>query len=180
MVPVASEVTITLNAGPKMAKVPGGLVGRDIDDVKRDLESAGFTNVDTKAAKKEDPNAQPDEVISVSPKSGTTAALDAKITVTYATGKSPVPDFFGLVESRAVDLARESGFETPEIVNEISPTSTAGTVIRQTPAKGKMVDRTTKIRLVIAQAAPPPTSPPPSTPPVTPPSGSPSPSTSPS
>ena len=181
LAPVNSTVTITLNAGPKLGKVPGDLVGKDLDEVKNELEDAGFTNVDTKAAKKEDPDAQQDEVLSVSPKSGSTAPLDAKITVTYATGKSPVPDFYGLVESRAIDLARTSGFGTPEIVTEVSPSSTAGTVIRQNPAKGKVVSRTARIRLVIAAAAPPPTTP--ASPPASgsqPPSGSPSPSTTPS
>jgi eukaryotic-like serine/threonine-protein kinase len=178
-VPVDSTVTITLNAGPKMGKIPDGLVGNDIDDVTNELDEAGFTNVDTKAAKEEDPDTEPNEVLSVSPKSGSTAALDTKITVTYATGKSPVPDFFGLVESRAVDLARESGFSTPEIVTEVSAESPAGTVIRQNPPKEKVVDRTAKIRLVIAAAPPPPTTTPPSTPPTSaPPTVSPSPTPS--
>ncbi|HEV2929854.1 MAG TPA: PASTA domain-containing protein, partial [Propionibacteriaceae bacterium] len=178
-VPVDSTVTITLNAGPKMGKVPDGLVGKDVDDVTSELEEAGFANVDTKAAKEEDPDTEPNEVLSVSPKSGSTAALDTEITVTYATGKSPVPDFFGLVESRAVDLARESGFSTPEIVTEVSAESPAGTVIRQNPPKGKVVDRTAKVRLVIAAAPPPPTTAPPSTPPTSaPPTVSPSPTPS--
>ena len=176
-VPVDSTVTITLNAGPKTGKIPEDLVGKDVDDVTNDLDEADFTNVDTKAAKEEDPDTDPNEVLSVSPKSGSTAALDTKITVTYATGKSPVPDFFGLVESRAVDLARESGFSTPEIVTEVSAESPAGTVIRQNPPKGKVVDRTAKIRLVIAAAPPPPTTAPPS-PSITPPTVSPSPTPS--
>jgi serine/threonine protein kinase/beta-lactam-binding protein with PASTA domain len=179
VVPYDSTVTITVNVGPKMGKVPNDLVGKDVDDVKRDLKDAGFTNVETKAAKQEDPDTQPNEVLSVAPKSGSSAALDSKVTVTYATGKTPVPDFFGLVESRAVDLARESGFETPEIVSEVSATSPAGTVIRQNPPKGKVVDRTAKIRLVIAQE-PPPVTPPPVTPPPTTPVQSPTPGGTPS
>jgi beta-lactam-binding protein with PASTA domain len=83
------------------------------------------------------------------------------------------------VESRAVDLARESGFSTPEIVTEVSAESPAGTVIRQNPPKGKVVDRTAKVRLVIAAAPPPPTTTPPTTPPTTaPPTVSPSPTPS--
>ena len=88
-VPVDSTVTITLNAGPEDAKVPDGLVGKDLDEVTQELEEAGFTNVDTKAAKEEDPDNEPNEVLTVSPKSGSAIALDAKVTVTYATGKSP-------------------------------------------------------------------------------------------
>ena len=164
-VPVDSTVTITVNAGPKMGKVPNDLVGKDLDEVKNELDEAGFTNVDTKAAKEEDPGAEPNEVLSVSPKSGSSAALDAKISVTYATGESPVPNFVGVLESRARDLAKESGFDSVEVVTEATNEAAAGIVIRQNPPKGKVVERTATIRLVIAEQPPPPTTPPPSTPP---------------
>ena len=104
-------------------RFPDGLVGKDLDDVTQELEEAGFTNVDTEAAKEEDPDNDPNEVLTVSPKSGASIALDAKITVTYATGKSPVPNFVGVVESRARDPARDSGFDSVEVVTE---TSTSG------------------------------------------------------
>jgi beta-lactam-binding protein with PASTA domain/tRNA A-37 threonylcarbamoyl transferase component Bud32 len=181
VVPINSTVTITVNAGPKMGKVPDGLVGKDLDVVKNELEDAGFTNIDTKAAKEEKPDAEQDEVLSVSPKSGTSAALGAKITVTYATGKSPVPNFVGSLESRARDIAKESGFDSVEVVTEPSTATAPGIVIRQNPPTGKVVARSTRIRLVVTAAVPPPTTP--ASPPASgsqPPSGSPSPSTTPS
>jgi serine/threonine-protein kinase len=164
VVPINSTVTITVNVGPKMGKVPGELVGKDLDEVKNELADAGFTNIDTKAAKEEKPDAQEDEVLSISPKSGTSVALNAKITVTYATGKSPVPNFVGTLESRARDLARENGFDSVEVATEPSTETAPGIVIRQNPPKGKVVSRTTKIRLVVTAVVPPPTtaSPPPS------------------
>jgi serine/threonine-protein kinase len=174
---VNSTVTITLNTGPKTDKIPGGLVGKDVDEVEEALREAGFDNVDTNPAKNEDPDTEPNQVLSVSPKSGSTAPLDSKVTVTYATGKSPMPNFVGLLESRARDLAEESGFDSVQVVSEVSNNAPPGVVIRQNPQAEAVVDRTTKIRLVIAEAAPPPTTQPPSTPPSTPvPSGSPSPS----
>jgi beta-lactam-binding protein with PASTA domain/tRNA A-37 threonylcarbamoyl transferase component Bud32 len=174
-----ATVTITVNVGPKMAKVPDDLVGKDLDDVKDELEEAGFTNVDTKAAKDEDPDSEPNEVQGVSPKSGSTAALDAKITVTYATGKSPVPDFVQLPESRARDQAKESGFDSVEVVTEFTNEAAPGIVIRQNPPKGKVVDRTATIRLVVAATPPPPTSQPPSSQPPSSTTPTPTPTTSP-
>ena len=85
---VNSTVTITLNEGPKTGTVPDDLVGKDLDDVKTELKDADFTNVKTVAAKTENPDTKPNEVLSVSPRPGSTVALDAEITVTYATGKS--------------------------------------------------------------------------------------------
>jgi len=180
VVEVNSTVIITLNAGPKTGKIPGGLVGKDVDEVERTLREAGFENVDTNAAKNEDPDAEPNEVLSVSPKSGSTAALDSKVTVTYATGKSKVPNFEGMTEQRAKEAAEEAGFDTPEFTTKVSD-KTPGTVIAQSPKADALADRTTKIQLTLAEEPPPPSTPPPSTPsPSSPAPISPSPSTTPS
>jgi beta-lactam-binding protein with PASTA domain/tRNA A-37 threonylcarbamoyl transferase component Bud32 len=148
-----STVTITLNEGPKTADIPDGLIGKDVDVVTRTLDNAGFTNVVSVAAKSEDPNTKPNQVLTLSPRSGTTTPLDTKITVTYATGKSAVPDFTGSTQERATQLAKDAGFGNPTFVNKES-TQPAGTVIAQTPSAGKKVDRDTAIRLTIAIAAP--------------------------
>ena len=149
-------MTITVNVGPKTGKIPGGLVGKDVDDVEEELREAGFTNVDTKAAKKEDPDTEPNEVLSVSPKSGATAALDGKVTVTYATGKSPVPNFVGVAESAGVATwPRTPVRDAGDRRRAQRPAAPPGTVIRAEPPKAdKVVDRTAKIRLVLAEAAP--------------------------
>ena len=114
MVDPNTTVTITLNTGPKTGKIPGSLVGKDVDDVEEALREAGFENIDTNAAKNEDPDTDPNEVLSVSPKSGSTVPLDDKVTVTYATGKSKVPNFNGVTEQRARELAEDAGFGTPD------------------------------------------------------------------
>ncbi len=115
---VDSTVTITLNEGPKTGTIPDGLVGKDVDTVKQELEDADFTNVKTVAAKIEDPDTKPDQVLSVSPKPGSSAALDATVTVTYATGKSEVPNFFGVTRERATELAAGCGLRCPGVRGE--------------------------------------------------------------
>ena len=175
-----SPVTVTVNVGPETGKIPDDLVGKEKDKVEQELEDAGFTNVDLKAAEEEDPDTKADEVISVSPREGATAAKDAKITVTYATGKSPVPDFTGLSEERARADAKAAGFDTVRVVEEESNERPVGTVMRQNPDPGKVVNRTTKIRLVIAEAVPQPTPTPTPPPSATPTSPSPTPSATPS
>jgi eukaryotic-like serine/threonine-protein kinase len=181
VVELGSTVTIRVNVGPETGKIPSDLIGKSKDDVQQELEDAGFTNVDLKEAKEEDPDTDPDEVISVSPKEGATAAKEAKVTVTYATGKSPVPDFTGLSEDRARADAKAAGFESVQIDEEESNERPVGTVMRQKPDPGKVVDRTTDIRLVIAKAVPEPTPTPTPVPPSPPPvSPSPTPSVTPS
>jgi hypothetical protein len=65
--------------------IPDGLVGEDFKDVKSALDDLGFSNVETVAAKSEDPDTKPGEVTSISPREGATVPLDSKITVRYAT-----------------------------------------------------------------------------------------------
>ena len=109
-----------------------------------------FTNVKTVAAKSEDPGDKPNEVVKISPKEGSTVALDAEITVTYATGESEVPNFVGLTASRARDLADQAGFPDPSFTERESD-EPEGTVIDQSPNAGKKVDRGTAIKLTLAK-----------------------------
>ncbi len=155
-----STVTITLNEGPKTGTIPDGLVGQDVDEVGNALDDLKFSNVNTVAAKSEDPDTQPGEVISISPKEGSTVPLDSKITVRYATGKSEVPNFEGLTRGAAIREARDAGFGEPQF-SERESSKPAGTVIAQSPKAGARVDRDTRIQLTLATAPPPP--PPPTT-----------------
>ena len=164
-----STVTITLNEGPKTGKIPNDLVGQDVDEVENALDDLKFSNVSTVAAKSEDPDTQPGEVISISPKEGSTVPLDSKITVRYATGKSEVPNFEGLTRAAAIRQARDAGFSQPQF-SERESSKPAGTVIAQNPDAGTTVDRDTRIQLTLATAPPPPPQPttqPPTEPPTT-------------
>jgi serine/threonine-protein kinase len=160
-VEVNSTVVITLNEGPKTGTIPDGLVGRDVKDVESALEELKFSNVTKRAAKSEDPDTQPGQVISISPKEGEVVPLDSKITIRYATGKSEVPDFDGLTRSAAIRQANGAGFDDP-VFAERESSKPAGTVIDQSPQAGATVDRDTTIRLTLATAPSPP-SPPPTT-----------------
>ena len=116
VVQVNSTVTITLNEGPKTGTIPKGLVGQDRKDVEAALDDAKFTKVTSKAAKIENANTKPGEVLSISPKEGETVPLDTKVTIRYATGQSEVPDFDGLSRSAAIREANNKGFGDPVFV----------------------------------------------------------------
>ena len=175
---VSSTVTITVNDGPKSAAIPSGLVGDDVDDVADALEEAGFTNVSKTAATTESTDNKEGEVLSVSPSEGTTTPLDDKVTITYATGKSAVPNVEGFPEAAARRALEDAGFTKVTVTSRAS-TATVGTVIAQTPAANSEAERTSTVRLVVAKAAPTP-SPDPSTPAETPAGDPSSPSPSPS
>jgi beta-lactam-binding protein with PASTA domain/tRNA A-37 threonylcarbamoyl transferase component Bud32 len=158
-VDVGSTVIITLNQGPQTGTIPDGLVGQDVKDVEAALDDLKFTNIQKSKAKSEDPDTKPGEVISISPKEGSTVPLDSKITVRYATGKSEVPNFEGLSRGAAIRQARDAGFGEPAF-SERESSQPAGTVIAQSPDAGATVDRDTTIRLTLATSPAPPKPPP--------------------
>ena len=128
----------------------------DVNEVKKALEDADFSNVNAVRAKSENPDTKPGEVIKISPKEGSTVPLEDEITVTYATGKSKVPNFDGLNRAAAIRTANEAGFGEPAFTERESK-KLAGTVISQDPKAGDSVDRDTTIKLVLAKAPPTPT-----------------------
>jgi beta-lactam-binding protein with PASTA domain len=154
--PSGSTVTITVNDGPESAAIPGGLVGEDVDDVQKTLRDAGFTNVDTSAASSENPDAKEGEVLSVSPDEGSSTPLADRVTVTYATGKSAVPDVGGFPQEAAAKALRDAGFTKVSTSRQVS-SQPAGTVVSQSPDAGSKVARSTTVKLVVATAAPAPT-----------------------
>jgi eukaryotic-like serine/threonine-protein kinase len=83
-VDLGSTVTAEINVGPATTRIPGGLVGRNLDKALEKLADAGFSNV--KAVPVENPpkGADPDEVLAVDPREGERAAPEEDIVVSYA------------------------------------------------------------------------------------------------
>jgi serine/threonine-protein kinase len=179
-----STVTITVNNGPKTAKIPTGLKGDKVADAEAALKKKKFSNVTTRAAVDEPSDAKTNEVLSVVPAEGSTVPLDQKITLTYATGKSKVPVLTGKTPAQAESDARTAGFtkfNRDEVQTDNEP---AGIVFEQNPQAGTTVARSTTISYKVAVAPPQPgpttvtTTAPPSPSPSPTESSSPTPSTS--
>ncbi|MET1006078.1 MAG: protein kinase, partial [Propionibacteriaceae bacterium] len=173
-VPVESTVTVEINVGPKTATIPTGLVGEDKDKAKKTLEDAGFTGVNLVAADTEPIDAKKDEVLSVLPAEGESAALDEDITLSYATGQSPVPLLTQRTRTQAEADAKAAGFDKVKFTERTSD-QLEGLVIAQDPEAGKKVSRSTELDLTVAKPpSPPPSTPPPTTEPPDSPSPTPS------
>ena len=156
-VPEGTPVTIEVNIGPKKATIPLNLIGMSVSDAEQALEDLGFENV-KKTADANDTTSKANTVTSTNPTGGITVAVDTPITLFFAPGTGPAPNFYGQTKSAAQAQADREGFKvsfTEEETEELSP----GRVFRQTPAAGETIKRTQTIRLVLAKA---PTSPSPS------------------
>jgi serine/threonine-protein kinase len=160
---VGSTVTITVNEGPKTGTIPRDLVGKDVDDAEDELVAAGFNNVTKKAASSESTDAKANEVLSVSPSAGSTQPLETTVTLTYATGKSEVPNLTERLYDTAKSEAESAGFEV-ERVDKPTAGVAPNLVISQSPEAGSTASRGTTITLTVAVAPPTPTATPPSTP----------------
>jgi eukaryotic-like serine/threonine-protein kinase len=174
-----STVTITVNRGPKTGTVPDDLVGEDRRNAKEALEKAGFTNITETPAQSEPVTSTKDEVLAIAPTEGTTMALDQRVTLTYATGRSPVPNLVNRTEDQAEADAQAAGFKT-KTVEEETDDAPAGVVIGQDPAANTERERGDTITITVAEpkpSPPPSTPPPPPTTPVSPPPNTPTPPT---
>ncbi|HEY5787774.1 MAG TPA: Stk1 family PASTA domain-containing Ser/Thr kinase [Microlunatus sp.] len=166
-VEVNSSVTITVNQGPETGTIPDGLVGKDRNAAEDRLNDAGFDSVDAKAASSEPNDAKAGQVLTVSPKEGSTVALSTKVTLTYASGESSVPNLVGVNRERAEEDAKTAGFKV-RFTEQEADDQPPGLVTSQDPDAGSMLARGETISVVVA-VAPKPTPTPTVTPPTAPP-----------
>lgn len=152
-VPAGTTVKITVNTGPSKATIPFQLVGQKVDAVKAQLVSLGFTQVHPLADPNEPLDAKANEVTSITPAEGATISVDTPITIYFATGKSPVPNFNGMTQTEAEDAADKAGFKNVKFETEVSA-APPGQVFKQNIPLGTVVARTTKLILYVAETAP--------------------------
>ncbi|MCG2804543.1 Stk1 family PASTA domain-containing Ser/Thr kinase [Propionicimonas sp.] len=152
-VPAGTTVKITVNTGPSKATIPFQLVGQKVDAVKAQLESLGFNRVVKLADPNEPLDAKANEVTSITPAEGATISVDTPITIYFATGKSPVPNFNGMTQDEAKVAADKAGFHNYRFETEVS-TAPPGQVFKQNIPLGTVVARTTKLILYVAETTP--------------------------
>jgi serine/threonine-protein kinase len=157
-----ANVTITINVGPAMMKIPTGLTGQNKVAVQAALTQAGFTKVTLVPATSEPPTAVKDNVVSINPAEGAEVAQNTPIAVTYATGQSAFPDLSGFAQAAAVQAAKSAGFanvsvkeRVPTAAESASAPPAVGTVIETDPKAGTVADRTTPVTITVALPSPP-------------------------
>ena len=149
-----STVVITINVGPSKGTIPAGLMGQDKDAVVKALQDLGFTKVTAVAATTEPVTAQANKVTELRPVEGATIAKTTPITVTFATGKSKVPNLAGYSQDTAITTAQAAGFAKYKVVEEESTAQAAGRVLRTNPPADTLMDRTAELTIVVAKAIP--------------------------
>ena len=144
-------VTIRVSKGPGSVEVPN-VVGREVEDATRILETAGFA---VEATQEADDEAAVGTVIDQDPASGEEATKGSTINLKVSSGKekTAVPD----VRGKAVDVAAnelgQAGFKTVRQQEE-SDSVGEGKVIRTSPAPGTPLERGSTVTLVVSSGPP--------------------------
>jgi serine/threonine protein kinase len=86
---IGSNVIVTINSGPRKATVPRNLIGRDVDQVIKVLQRAGFRNIKRQKVIPATAAVSAGEVMSMAPAAGRAIPLVERITVTYAGQAAP-------------------------------------------------------------------------------------------
>ncbi|PRA04077.1 protein kinase [Arthrobacter sp. MYb229] len=158
-----SEETTESSETAQFVTVPSGLVGQDIDTVTSELNSLGL---EVAATATETSEAEPGEVLSVSP----TGSVEPGSTINVSYAKAPemteVPAVTGMSYEAAQKLLQDSGLAVTKGGEEYD-SSVAGTVLKQTPVEGTQVTPGSRVSLVLS-LGPEPEETPSSTPSTTP------------
>jgi serine/threonine-protein kinase len=145
-----STITTVISAGKGQVPVPA-VEGQSEDDAVSALQDAGFkTKVETAFS-----DSVPEgDVISTSPKGGTSATKGRTVTVTVSKGASgvEVPKLVGLQLDAAQAQLKELGL-TANVVEQ-ETTQPPGTVMKQDPPTGTRVDNGATVTLTVAKERP--------------------------
>ena len=147
-----STVTITVSTGPGEASVPDvqGLPRAEAEDK---LQAAGFK---PKVEEVTSADVKKGVVIDTSPPQGSLIERGSSVTVRVSTGPEQVevPDVVGETEENARSAIEAAGLRVGKVTDEETADEDPGTVLEQSPAKGKTVAKDSAVKLTVAKAPP--------------------------
>lgn len=141
---------LVINAGPKMATIPEGLLQMKEEDALKALADAGLTGRAV-AANDEDKDDVKGTVINVTPAEGTSIPATQVVTLTIATGQSRLPSLLGMTREEALQEAADYGFN-----NLVFEPEDGTTVLRTDPQPQTLIDRDARVTVHLQPAAPSP------------------------
>ena len=136
-------------AGSSDIVVPS-IVGKTVDDAKKDVEPLGISIEVSKADKSDKPE---NTILDSDPKPGVKVKKGAVIKVVVSAGEELVdmPDLRDYEITNILNILKNQGFKDPEIVKDYDDTIPEGYLIKQSPEKGEKVSKNTSIKLTISK-----------------------------
>jgi serine/threonine-protein kinase len=150
--PEGSTVTITVSSGPGEASVPdvAGLPQADAEDK---VKAAGFK---PKVEQVTSADVKKGLVVETSPSQGSLIERGSDVTLRVSTGPEQVqvPDVVGETEDNARSAIESAGLRVGKVTDKETVDEDPGTVLEQSPAKGKSVAKGSAVKLTVAKAPP--------------------------
>jgi serine/threonine-protein kinase len=149
LAPEGSTVTINVSSGPGQATVPS-VAGLPRDEAESKLRDAGFEVEVNRTFSDEVPRGH---VIDSSPPEGTLVERGTTVTLRVSRGveQVQVPQVTGETEENARSAIEGAGLRVGKVTEQESEKD-PGTVIAQSPAAGKQVQKGSAVDLTVAKA----------------------------
>jgi serine/threonine-protein kinase len=146
-----STVTLTVSAGPKLAKVPV-LVGSQRSVAVQQIRAAGLSP----SVSEEESFSPKGQVTHQDPSAGSRVAPGSTVTVTVSEGAqmATVPNVIGKARPDAVAALREAGLDPEVSEQETQVPSKVGRVTDQFPPPGSEIEPGSKVTIVVGKAPP--------------------------
>jgi eukaryotic-like serine/threonine-protein kinase len=141
-----TAVDLVVGGGVDAVAIPG-VVGLDVEQAERNLESAGFTRVTIDRVDSSRPEGQ---VISVDPEEGSEVPVETAVTLEVSDGDVAVPEVAGQDEAAATQALRDAGF-TNVRTEEVDAPEPAGQVLGTSPGAGTQASADTQITLRVSR-----------------------------
>jgi serine/threonine-protein kinase len=148
-------LVVTVSLGNTLVDVPAEMVGRQLDEVRAEIEDAGLVVGGVDMVHDEDaPEGQVLDVTGL-PGGATQLPKGSRLELTVSDGPAPraVPEVAGMTRGDAVAAIRDAGLEV-EVREEFSREVDAGIAIDTDPAQGTSLERDTVITLVVSKGPP--------------------------
>ena len=150
---VTEKITLKVSTGPKIVKLPDTLVGRNVEDVKKDLKKLGFP--DPEITEITDEEKEKGMVIAVEPEDCEGEEIEQsrvlKFTVSAGSQYEDVEmvSVIGETEAGAVAKLENELKLVVEVKYDENVSKPDGTVLAQTIEEGKIIKEQTKVTLTV-------------------------------
>jgi beta-lactam-binding protein with PASTA domain/predicted Ser/Thr protein kinase len=145
-----STVTLTVSAGPKLAKVPV-LAGSQRSVAVQRIRGHGLVP----GVEEEESSSPQGQVIRQTPSAGSEVAPGSSVSIVVSSGEkqAEVPNVIGKLRSTAVTKLREAGLDPSVEEEETEVPAKVGKVIDQSAAPGTEVEPGTSITIIVGRTA---------------------------
>ncbi|MEI6623082.1 MAG: PASTA domain-containing protein, partial [Actinomycetes bacterium] len=141
-------VNVVVSAGKTQVQVPNLIGMPSSDDARVALSDAQLQLGSVTEKDSDQPKGQ---VLSQSPTAGNTVDSGSKVSITVSSGLVAVPNVVNQTQAQASATLSNAGFQVV-VVQQISNTATAGTVLAQAPTANSKAQKGSTVTITVAQA----------------------------